>query len=109
MRGLTDWEYSCLNSDWIKVAGWDRTFSDEERRLLETFKGCSSSLCQRAWLAQRQYRLSHDVTLAQANRNRSDSSCRIDPDASQVAARGTTCISIGWCRSGPYSRRIGVR
>ena len=47
------------NADWIKVAGWSRTFSDEERRLLETFKGCSSSLCQRAWLAQRQYRLSH--------------------------------------------------
>jgi hypothetical protein len=47
------------NADWIKVVGWLRTFSDEERQLLETFKECSSSLCKRAWLAQRQYRLSH--------------------------------------------------
>jgi len=50
---------SSENADWIKVAGWFRTFSDEERHLLETLRGCSSSLCNRAWLAQRQYRLSH--------------------------------------------------
>ena len=50
---------SSENADWIKVAGWFRTFSDDERHLLETFRGCSSDLCNRAWLAQRQYRLSH--------------------------------------------------
>jgi hypothetical protein len=47
------------NADWIKVAGWFRTFTNAERQLLETFDGCNSSLCKRAWLAQRQYRLSH--------------------------------------------------
>ena len=47
------------NADWIKIAGWFRTFSDAERQLLETFRGCSRSLCNRAWLAQREYRLSH--------------------------------------------------
>lgn len=47
------------NVDWIKVAGWLRTFSEEERQLLEMFKECSGTLCNRAWLAQRQYRLSH--------------------------------------------------
>ena len=46
-------------SDWLKVAEWLRTFSQEERQLLKSFKGCDSDLCSRAWLAQRQYRLSH--------------------------------------------------
>jgi hypothetical protein len=59
MRHLTDWEYGCLNSDWIKVAGWDRTFSDEEHHLLETFRGCSRAMCAWVWLLQRQYRLTH--------------------------------------------------
>lgn len=50
---------SSENADWIKVAGWFRTFTDAERQLFETFDGCSSNLCKRAWVAQRQYRLSH--------------------------------------------------
>ena len=64
-NGLSHWtgvlivDDSPENADWIEVAGWFRTFSEDERHLLETFKGCSSSLCKRAWLAQRQYRLSH--------------------------------------------------
>ena len=59
MRELTEREYDYLNSDWIKVAGWNRTFSDEERRLLKMFKGCSGAMCAWVWLLQRQYRLSH--------------------------------------------------
>lgn len=50
MRGLTDWEYCCLNSDWIKDAGWNRTFSDEEHRLLKMFKGCAGAMCAWGWL-----------------------------------------------------------
>ena len=59
LKGVLCLDDSPENADWIKVAGWFRTFSDAERRLLETFRGCSRSLCNRAWLAQREYRLSH--------------------------------------------------
>lgn len=59
MRKLIQREFDCLNNDWIKVAGWKRTFSDEERHLLETFNGCSGAMCAWVWLMQRQYRLSH--------------------------------------------------
>ena len=59
MRKLTQREYDCLNSDWIKAAGWDRTFTDEEHRLLQAFKSCSGATCAWVWLLQRQYRLTH--------------------------------------------------
>lgn len=59
MHKLTEWDSECLNSDWIKVAGWDRTFSNDEHRLLKTFKGCSGVMCAWVWLLQREYRPSH--------------------------------------------------
>jgi hypothetical protein len=53
VRKLTQWESDCLNSDWIKVAGWDQTFSDEERHLLQAFEGCGGAMCAWVWLLQR--------------------------------------------------------
>ena len=59
LKGVLCLDNSPDNADWIKVAGWFRTFTDAERQLLDRFQGCSRSLCNRAWLAQREYRLSH--------------------------------------------------
>ena len=59
LKGVLCLDNSSENAEWIKVAGWFRTFTDAERQLLDRFEGCSRSLCNRAWLAQRQYRLSH--------------------------------------------------
>lgn len=54
MRDLTEWESDWLDSDWIEVAGWNRTLTDEEHHLLQAFKGCSGAMCAWVWLLQRQ-------------------------------------------------------
>jgi hypothetical protein len=59
MHNLTERESECLDSGRIKAAGWDRTSTDEEHRLLKTVKGCSGAMCACVWLLQRQYRLTH--------------------------------------------------
>jgi len=34
------------SADWIKVAEWDRTFSEEEHHLLDTYAPISSNVCR---------------------------------------------------------------
>jgi len=59
MRDLIKYKRGCLNSDWIKVAGWSRTLGGEEHHQLETFTRSSGAMCAWVRLLQRQYRLTH--------------------------------------------------
>jgi hypothetical protein len=52
MREITERELNWLNSDWIKVAGWIGTFSEDERRAFESL-GDACSLCEITWMTQR--------------------------------------------------------
>jgi hypothetical protein len=49
MRDITERELNWLNSDWIKVAGWIGTFSEDERTAFESLRD-ACSLGEFAWM-----------------------------------------------------------
>lgn len=52
MRELTESEMGWLNADWIKIAGWTRTFTEDEKAAFEKL-GEAQGLCMTAWMTQR--------------------------------------------------------
>jgi hypothetical protein len=35
MREVTEYEESWINADWMKIAGWTRTFTEDEKAAFE--------------------------------------------------------------------------
>jgi hypothetical protein len=44
MRELTESEMGWLNADWIKIAGWTRTFTEDEKAAFDKL-GEAQGLC----------------------------------------------------------------
>jgi hypothetical protein len=61
MRELTESELGWLNADWIKIAGWIGTFTDDEKAAFEKL-GDAGDLCMIAWMTQRLRRFGNPKT-----------------------------------------------